>query len=270
MNKPVRKLSKKKQDKREIRLSAKPQQFTIRKNADGTRSVSGYFATFGTMSYDLGFREVLQKNCFADSLASNPVACYRDHNPEMLLGKTQSGTLQVSEDDKGLKFSVKLPDTTYANDLINLMERADAYECSFGFSVASDGDEWSQLPNGEILRTITKAVLYEGSILTGPPAAYPNTSANLRSCPVSLRSKLKRDDDDDDSEIDCNDPDNIDDPRCDDPDDEDRCECRCDECRDDNCEDCTNQDCTDDDCDECPIQQTRAAHAALLIRRLRS
>lgn len=263
---------KKKSSKQEIRLSTKPQQFTIRTNADGTRTVLGYFATFGTMSNDLGFREVLQKGCFADSLASNPVACFRDHNPEMLLGKTQSGTLSVSEDDKGLKFSVKLPDTTYANDLISLMERADAYECSFGFSVVDpDGDSWSQLPDGQILRTITKAILFEGSILTGAPAAYPNTSANLRSAPADIKKRLLRDADDEDedgsdsdSNLDCDDPDS-DDEDCG----ENRCQCRCAECRDDSCESCEAADCDDDNCNDCPIQ-TRVAHTALLLRRLRS
>ena len=90
----------------------------------------------------------------------------------MLLGKTQSSTLTVSEDDKGLAFRVKLPDTSYANDLVALMERGDSYECSFAFRPLPDGETWSQLANGEVLRTITNAVLFEGSILTGNPAAY--------------------------------------------------------------------------------------------------
>src|SRR6185503_2093446 len=104
----------KQHSRHEVRIA--PQKFEIRKNADGSRSVAGYFATWGTMSHDLGFREVLQKNCFSESLKENPVAAFRDHSPEMLLGKTQSNTLEVSEDQKGLAFRVKLPDTSYAND----------------------------------------------------------------------------------------------------------------------------------------------------------
>lgn len=154
--------NKKTASKREIRVNLAQQKFEIRKNADGTRSVKGYFATFGTMSRDIGFREVLQQGCFLDSLREQPVSCYRDHDPKMLLGKTTSKTLEVSEDSKGLAFRVTLPNTSYANDLVSLMQRGDSYECSFGFTPASDGDTWSQLPNGEILRTITKATLFEG------------------------------------------------------------------------------------------------------------
>ena len=248
----------KQQSKHEVRVSLGRQKFEIRRNADdGTRSVRGYFATFGTMSHDLGFREVLQQGCFSESLKDNPVACFRDHDAQMLLGKTQSGTLEVSEDQKGLAFRVKLPDTSYANDLVSLMERGDSYECSFGFTPLPDGEIWSQLPNGEILRTITNAVLFEGSILTGNPAAYPNTSASLRSCPADIRSKLKRDES----------------PETETVDEQQRsseCECDCDACCEDgDCEDCTNPDCDDENCDDCPIQ-TRAAHTRLLIARLRS
>lgn len=250
----------------EIRVAAQPigQRLTISRDANGTRTVSGYFATFGTLSHDLGFREVLQRGCFSESLKTQPVACYRDHNPQMLFGKTQSGTLEVSEDSNGLAFRVKLPDTSYANDLIALMERGDAFECSFGFGIKdTQGEEWSQLPNGEILRTITKAVLFEGSILTGPPAAYPNTSANLRSCPPDIRAKLTRSDDDD-SDLDCEGVD-ADDPSCEDE--EDRCDCTCDECENGDCDQCSEDDCDSIDCISCP-EQTRNAHMQLLIRRL--
>jgi len=257
---------------RELRVSARPQRFEVRTNSDGSRTVAGYFATFGTMSHDLGFREVLKKECFSESLRNQPVACYRDHNSQMLLGKTESSTLEVLEDDKGISFRVKLPDTSYANDLVALMERGDSYECSFGMVVAPDGEEWSQLPNGEILRTITKALLFEGSILTGPAAAYPKTSANLRSCPADIKAKLtKRDDDEDDDDLDCDGVD-ADDPRCEDEEDrDDECDCSCPECTDGSCVDCSNSNCESEAClsNRCGVQE-REMHFALILRRLRS
>jgi HK97 family phage prohead protease len=238
--------------KHEIRISSKAR-MQVRTAPDGTRSVSGYFATFGTLSHDMGFREVLQKGCFADSLASNPVQCLFNHSIDKLLGRTESSTLEVSEDSTGLRFKVQLPDTTYANDLVSLLERGDSFECSFGFIVPDGGDEWSSLPDGQILRTITKAILFEGSILVSP-AAYPNTSANLRSMPADLRAKLsRRDFDDDEPECDPDSPD-YDPDMCDD--DEDRCECRC------GLRDCASlQDDQGED---------RQRTQALLLRRLRS
>ncbi len=275
----------KQQSKHEVRVRLAPQKFEIRKNADGSRSVQGYFATWGTISHDLGFREVLQQGCFSQSLKKNPVACFRDHNAEMLLGKTQSSTLTVSEDDKGLAFRVKLPDTSYANDLVALMDRGDSYECSFAFRPLPDGETWSQLANGEVLRTITNAVLFEGSILTGNPAAYPNTEASLRNAPKSIRAALKsksskRESDEDDEDYD----DGICDPTSDNYDEEacnernrsrrSECECQCDSCLADDCSDCSDPTCEGDGCIDCGMsddeERMKRCHLELLLRRLKN
>ena len=228
---------KKHNSKHEVRISAQPsgQRFEIRTDPKtGARSIEGYYATFGTVSKDLGFREVLQQGCFAESLRTQPVRAFVDHDPTRMIGNTASGTLQVREDSKGLAFNVQLPSTSYANDLVELLERGDAIgECSFGFSVAPGGEQWSELPNGEILRTITRAVLYEGSVLTGNEAAYPGTQASLRNMPEALKEKLTKrgvfESIDVDDDIDCDDPDNEDAEECQDSDEDrsERCECRC-------------------------------------------
>jgi hypothetical protein len=187
--------------KREVRVIATPQKFELRKNADGSRSVTGYFAMFNTLSHDMGFREKLLPGCFKRSLQQNPVSCLFNHLDDRLLGRSESGTLKVWEDNIGLRFDVKLPDTTYAADLIALMERGDAYECSFGFAIPDGGDTWMVMPDGTLLRTISEAILFEGSILVSP-AAYPNTSASLRSLPAALRNKLNKRDGPDDCDED--------------------------------------------------------------------
>jgi hypothetical protein len=184
----------------EVRVIRNTQKISIRKNSDGSATAFGYFATYGTVSHNLGFREVIAPGAFDESLRTNPVSCFRDHSPEMLLGRTESKTLQVSSDSIGLRFSCNLPKgVSYSDDLVILLERGDAFENSFAFSVnGPDGDSWTEQPDGSYLRTLKKVILYEGSILTGNPAAYPGTSVDLRSCPVALRKKLKRSSDEDD------------------------------------------------------------------------
>ena len=98
-------------------------------------------------------------------------------------------------------------------------------------------------------------------------AAYLAPHVDVRSCPASLRSKLKRTEDDDD-ELDVCNPDSPDyDPDACSDDDEDRCECDCDACEEGDCDECTNPDCDDDDCEDCPTQTTRKAYLDLLKRR---
>jgi HK97 family phage prohead protease len=258
--------------KREVRVYASPQKFVLRKNVDGSRSVAGYFATFNTLSHDLGFREKLLPGCFANSLKTQPVQCLFNHRSDALLGRTESSTLQVSEDSKGLRFKVKLPTgVSYADDLVLLMERGDAYECSFAFNVPDGGDDWSVMPDGQLLRTISQAILYEGSILVSP-AAYPNTQANLRTLPAALRSKLakgKRDEncgeDEQDADGNCpGDPDY-------DGDYEDRCACKCVECSRGEHDQCSDERCDEDGCTDCPAQSdTETLHLRLRLAQTRA
>jgi len=251
------------QIQREIRSTVAPQRFEIRKNADGSRTVSGYFATFDTKSHDLGgWFEVIAPGAFAESLRRNPdILCFYNHNSDSVLGRVSSGTLAVSEDSKGLRFSVTLPNTSYASDLIALMERGDVSACSFGFSVDSpSGDSWTEDANGQLVRTLHAVTLYEGSIVGMP--AYPNTVADLRSCPVAFRSRLKkRDDDDDNTDGDGDYALGLDDDEgedCDPTIDADcseeldslntRCSCRCERCLTNQCERCFRSECSDATC----------------------
>ena len=258
--------------KREVRVHAAPQRFEIRKNADGSRSISGYAATFGDLSQDLGnFQEVVRAGAFKKSLRDNPdVLCLYGHDDNQILGRVASRTLTIAEDSKGLKFTCKLPDTSTARDLIALMERGDISQMSFGFSVPQGGDDWKQIGD-QLIRTLNQVRLYEISVVVMP--AYTSTSVNLRSCPIQLRSKIKLKRRDDDDGCDPESPDY--DPDSDDCEDEDRddqqtdCDCDCEQCEGDNCADCSNMDCESDACMGCGIQN-RSAHMALLIRRLRS
>lgn len=56
-----------------------------------------------------------------------------NHDATLLLGRQGAGTLQLDVDDDGLTFDVLLPNTTYAADLRELVERGDLDGASFGF-----------------------------------------------------------------------------------------------------------------------------------------
>jgi len=205
--------------KRELRISSVPQKFEIRKDAKtGARTISGYFAVFDSLSSDLGgFVERIKPGAFKQSLKDTPdVIAYYNHNTDQILARVSNGSMTVEEDSKGLRFRLTLPPTTYADDLIALMEQNLVSACSFGFSTVED--DW-QMIGDQLVRTLIRVNLFEGSIVGSP--AYPATVADLRSCPSKLRSKLKNDDlDDDDDDADSDD------------DDADReCNCRCEACR---------------------------------------
>ena len=247
--------------KAERRISSA--KFEIRMGTNGNgKKIAGYATKFTpAMSEDLGgFREQIDPHAFDACLAANPdVRALFNHSADHILGRTTAGTLRLSADRIGLQYEIDPPDTNLARDLMVSMERGDVTQSSFGFICLDD--KWADGAQG-IIRTVLKAELFDVSPVTFP--AYPDATsgvrASLRSCPVNLRSKLKRKDDD--STCDPDSPD-YDPDACDE---EDRCDCECDECEDGYCDQCTNTDC---DSDDCPNQQ-RKAHLDLLIRRLRS
>lgn len=197
---------------------------------DGTNTVSG-FIPYNSESVDLGgFTEVIAPGAFADALQpSADVLALRDHDAKLLMGRTKSGTLTFTDSADGLSYTVKLPNTTAANDLAESIARGDLDGTSFGFS--TEDDKWINA-DGKVIRTLLKVNLFEVSPCSFP--AYPDSAIALRSAPVEIRSILETRDDDDDDETDST---------------ADQCQCDCPACAGGNCSDCSDLDCNDPLCD---------------------
>lgn len=145
------------------------------------RTLTGYAAVYGQDSrliVEQGrqFTERIAPGAFGETLRSGgDVKLYYNHDTAMPLARTRSGTLSLSSDKNGLKFSASLPDTTLGNDVRALIERGDlSGEMSFGFIV--EEDSWNK---NRTERLVKRAKLIEVSIVQD--AAYPQTSSSLRS-----------------------------------------------------------------------------------------
>lgn len=141
------------------------------------RTIEGYALKFNTLSKDLGrFREIISQDALANTDLSD-VRCFIDHDSSMVLGRTASKTLELTVDEVGLHFRCQLPNTTYANDLYESINRGDINECSFGFKVNEGSQTWSQ-DQGSYIRNINSIdELFEISIVSIP--AYNGTDAAL-------------------------------------------------------------------------------------------
>ncbi len=141
--------------------------------------IEGYAAVFDSLSVDMGgWYEVIRKGTFAKSLKTNAVKAYLNHNDCLLLGSTTTGSLQLREDNKGLRFSLTLPRTSYAKDMVQLLRANEITGCSFGFRNVTGTDVYRQ-ENGQNIRELNEVFLYEISPVTGFPA-YPGTSLKIR------------------------------------------------------------------------------------------
>lgn len=96
--------------------------------------LGGYASVFDQTA-DLGpfGKERIARGAFDKALKTSDVRALWNHDPRFVLGRQSAGTLRLSTDDHGLEFEVDLPDTTYARDLRELVERGDITGASFGF-----------------------------------------------------------------------------------------------------------------------------------------
>lgn len=167
------------EDKRELRSQKNEKRFftckiETRVKKDGDRKiVVGHASVFNKMSEDLGgFREIIKPGAF-DNVLKDDVRVFFNHDANLILGRTKSGTAKISTDREGLVYQFEVPDTTYGRDLLVSMERGDVNQSSFAFSV--EKDSWSE-KNGRDIRTIEKvARLYDVSPVSIP--AYPDADS---------------------------------------------------------------------------------------------
>lgn len=153
-------------------------------------AIEGYAAVFNSPT-DIGgmFTEIIAPGAFADAIASNEdIRALFNHDWNNVLGRTKSGTLRLSEDARGLKFDVDLPNTTLARDLSESLKRGDISQCSFGF--IPTGETWDWEPEIPV-RTINSVELHEISVVSIP--AYEDTEVSLRSKEAnkSIEQRLK-------------------------------------------------------------------------------
>lgn len=150
------------------------EQFTSSDDDDMT--VSGYFAVFDqpTELYP-GENEVIKKGAFTASLKKEVVALW-NHDSQKVLGRTSNDTLELSEDDHGLRGTLHIAPTTYGKDVYQLIKRGDLAGCSFGFYV---DDYTDVVKDGTVTHEITKAQLLEVSVVTWPQ--YEQTEIAVRS-----------------------------------------------------------------------------------------
>lgn len=127
--------------------------------------VRGYAAVYDSDSEFMGYFEQIEKGAF-DDVMNDDVRAYYNHDENYLLGRVSSGTLRIGTDKRGLYYEVDLPNTTYANDLVELMKRGDINQSSFAFLI--EQDRWEER-DGKTYRIIEKV----SRLIDVSPVAMP-------------------------------------------------------------------------------------------------
>ena len=145
---------------------------------DGRDLVVGHASVYDSRSNNLGgFYEFIERGAFNEELISNSdVRALINHDPNLILARNTSGTLNLTADERGLKYEFEMPETSYGKDLAISMKRGDITQSSFAYTVAED--DWSTDADGNNIRTIKKIDrLYDVSPVTYP--AYNMAESDL-------------------------------------------------------------------------------------------
>lgn len=114
----------------------------IETRRDGRPTIVGYAAVFydpadpGT-EYMLDPPDIVERimpGCFDRALREDDVLARFNHDENLLLGRTRSGTLRLVVDRRGLRYEIDPPDTTVGRDVMELIRRGDLFGSSFRFA----------------------------------------------------------------------------------------------------------------------------------------
>lgn len=163
-------------------------------DAENTSTViEGYAAKFNSETV-IGnwyqFREKISPGAFDDVL-NDDVRCLFNHNPNYVLARSKEGkgTLTLSVDKVGLKYSYVTPERSFAKDLEDAIALGDVSQSSFAFDI--EEQNWTEIDGELPVRNIVKFKrLYDVAPVTYP--AYADTEVAKRSLDA-FKEKVNKD-----------------------------------------------------------------------------
>lgn len=170
----------------------------VRQSGEGeapSRTIEGYAIMFDSLSAPLyeddreEIREIIAPEAITRELLDNSdIKFTMYHDNRVLLGRSNKGqgTLSYDVDERGVSFTLELPDSPYGREALSAVSRGDISGCSFAFR-ARYGDpkcveQKTETVDGKKrhLFTVRKIVGVYDFTLT-PDPAYPSTSVDTRS-----------------------------------------------------------------------------------------
>lgn len=171
---------------REIRAIAQP--LEVREDEDQAIRVSGYAAVFGEETNIAGmFTEVIERGAFTNALERQDDVVFLINHDGLPLARTRSGTLRLTQDERGLFMETELdgsdPDV---RSIVPKMKRGDLDKMSFAFiPTRQEWDDSGDMPK----RMIQDLQLHDVAIVTTP--AYDGTEIGLRSLEAHRAKETK-------------------------------------------------------------------------------
>lgn len=174
----------KENEKYEVRsLREEPQM-----SEDGKR-LEGYGIVFDSPSqvmFDWAreeqFVEVVSRDAITQEwLDTQDIMLLGMHDDKQVIARSNmgKGSLTLTVDKRGVKFSTEIPDTTIGKNIAEMVKRGDMGGSSFAFWTERQNCTWSRNAKKMLVRTINRFnIIREISVVARP--AYQKTSVNVR------------------------------------------------------------------------------------------
>ena len=134
------------------------------------------------------FTERVMPGAFAAVLGrGDDILFLADHDKSKVLGRSRTGTLKLSDTPEGLRFSVDLPDTQAARDVLALATRGDLGGASIQFIATRE--TWNA---DKTQRTVHEARLIEISAVSSWPAYVTPVHARAAEQAEKLTARGRR------------------------------------------------------------------------------
>jgi HK97 family phage prohead protease len=148
--------------------------------AENRQYFQGLVCPYSSWSYPIYdyMKEQFLPGAFTSSLQDpeNNIIATVDHDPGKLLATTKAGTLKLEDRGDGLYMTCEKRNTSWANDLYEMIKSGDITGMSFGFRAQTES--YGRV-DGMSTRTISKAEIKEVSFVFNPQ--YPDSEAEVRS-----------------------------------------------------------------------------------------
>lgn len=149
-------------------------------DGDKGKRIGGYFGVYNSRSVDMGgWYEIIKPGAFNRNFSAE-IDCRAlfNHDPSALLGRTKSGTLQLSGNARGGQYLCDLADNHLSHYLETHIERGDIDGTSFGFYTITDS--W-KVQDGVNVRELIDVSLDDGDVSPCTYPAYPAANTGFRS-----------------------------------------------------------------------------------------
>jgi HK97 family phage prohead protease len=165
--------------------------------SSGDARLVGYAAVFDSRSVEIpdgsgSFVEEIAPGAF-EQVMSNPdrdVRALFNHDVNRVLGREGSGTLNLSVDDRGLRYDVDLPDTPTGNEVAALAQRGDLEGSSFTFKIAPGGEQLDRR-DGTPVRRVTD-IEFVRDVGPGTFPAYDDSDVQVAERTVEAVASMTR------------------------------------------------------------------------------